>query len=484
MTDTSLLETIISYPWILSIVILFVISATLTIYRTFSHPLAPIPGPFLAKFSSAWLHYHTYKGDECSTIRRLHALYGPVIRIAPNEIDIADGKAIAEIYHTKASDILKAAHYRKFDVDGHATIFSTIESEHRLVRFKAVASLFATASINESRHVIKECASKFVSRLRADASCSREVDILNLARSFACDVTTACLFRDRYGALDETRVPVSAFVDSFVTIGRFFYLPSGFSVVMDWLSMVVFPDKMAKSSVQAVDSYLGRLVGYDVKKGGYPARLMEAGISVDEAKAQSKDLVFAGTYSTGMTIATLCWLLARNPEKYAILRRESLQHQSTGANVNSPPYLRATIKEGMRLSMASPTRLTRTVSGSGMNFRGHHLPAGTNVGLGAFQLHLNPDVFPDPEQFLPERWEQATPEMQRDWVPFGMGSRACIARGLATTSVFEAMQQIIAADVLNGAQPVKNKIEIKEWYNSKVIDGQISLTWPKEGKLI
>jgi cytochrome P450 len=153
-------------------------------------------------------------------------------------------------------------------------------------------------------------------------------------------------------------------------------------------------------------------------------------------------------------------------------------------SVHSLSYPRATIKEGMRLSMASPTRLPRTVSDSGMNFQGYHLPAGTNVGLGVCQLHLNPEVFPSPEQFLPERWEQPTPEMQRDWVPFGMGSRACIARGLASTSVFEAMQQIIDADVLNGAQTVKNKIEIKEWYNSKVTDGQLSLIWPKGGKLV
>jgi hypothetical protein len=72
---------------------------------------------------------------------------------------------------------------------------------------------------------------------------------------------------------------------------------------------------MVKASIRAVDSYLTRLVGYDVKEGGYPARLLAAGISVDEAKAQCKDLVFAGTYSTGMTIATICWLLARDPQK-------------------------------------------------------------------------------------------------------------------------------------------------------------------------
>jgi hypothetical protein len=223
MTEASLLEIILSNLWI-STAILLILVATLTIYRALTHPLSPIPGPFLAKFTSAWLHYHTYIGDECSAIRHLHALHGPVIRIAPNEIDIADGRAIADIYHTKASDILKAAHYRKFDVDAHATIFSTIESEHRLVRFKAVASLFATASITESREIIKECVDKFVSRPKTDARSGREVYILNLARSFACDVTTASLFRDRYGALDETGVPVSVtpFVDSFVTVGRFF----------------------------------------------------------------------------------------------------------------------------------------------------------------------------------------------------------------------------------------------------------------------
>jgi cytochrome P450 len=166
--------------------------------------------------------------------------------------------------------------------------------------------------------------------------------------------------------------------------------------------------------------------------------------------------------------------------RYKILRQEALENQDKQIDAQALPYLRGAVKEGLRLAMPSPTRLPRKVPATGMDFRGYHFPAGVNVGLGSFELHLNPEVFPDPENFMPERWLNPTADMQRDWVPFGMGTRACIARNLAITSVFLAMQQIVEADLLNGAKVLKNRIEIYEWYNSKVVDGRIALIWPKE----
>lgn len=138
----------------------------------------------------------------------------------------------------------------------------------------------------------------------------------------------------------------------------------------------------------------------------------------------------------------------------------------------------------MRLTLASPVSLPRVVPASGMNFRGYHFPGGTNVGLGAFQLHLNPQVFPNPEEFIPERWEHATPEMVRDLVPFGMGTRACIARNLATAFISEAVKRVVEADVLAGAGIVQDKIVLKEWFNSKVMGDRISLVWPDREKSV
>ena len=133
--------------------------------------------------------------------------------------------------------------------------------------------------------------------------------------------------------------------------------------------------------------------------------------------------------------------------------------------------------------MANPTRLPRVVPPQGFDFTAasgqrFHLPAGTLVDLQIYTLHFNPDVFPDPFAFKPERWlTNPTPEMQRDWIPFGLGSRQCIARNLATQELFLAVRAIARERVLDGLKAVGEKIEILEWFNSRVKGERIDLVW-------
>lgn len=76
--------------------------------------------------------------------------------------------------------------------------------------------------------------------------------------------------------------------------------------------------------------------------------------------------------------------------------------------------------------------------------------------------------------------------MNRDWVPFGLGSRMCIARNLAMVELFMAVQRLAESDVLNGARVVEERIEIMEWFNSRIKRGKIELVWPDRisGKLL
>lgn len=67
--------------------------------------------------------------------------------------------------------------------------------------------------------------------------------------------------------------------------------------------------------------------------------------------------------------------------------------------------------------------------------------------------------------------------MLRDSIPFGIGPRQCIARTLATAELFWGVEALVRKDVLRGAQPVRKKIEIVEWFNSKVKDEKIEFVW-------
>jgi hypothetical protein len=62
------------------------------------HPLHHIPGPVLAKSTQLCQFYSLFKGQPRVDQRRLHERYGPVIRIGPNEVSIADPSALTAVF--------------------------------------------------------------------------------------------------------------------------------------------------------------------------------------------------------------------------------------------------------------------------------------------------------------------------------------------------------------------------------------------------
>jgi len=66
-------------------------------YYKLVHPLARYPGPFWASLTNLWSLKLSVRGDWPHRMDALHRKYGPVVRIAPNEVAIDDPRAIKEI---------------------------------------------------------------------------------------------------------------------------------------------------------------------------------------------------------------------------------------------------------------------------------------------------------------------------------------------------------------------------------------------------
>ncbi|KAK3373968.1 cytochrome P450 [Lasiosphaeria ovina] len=451
--------------------------------RFYTDPLGHIPGPFIARLTPLWLWKLTWSGVECRTIAALHEKYGPVVRIAPNEVDISDGVAIYPVY-IRNGGFLKSPIYQNYDVNGSVTIFSGLDPGHRAIRAKAVTPIFAQKAVASGRPAVQSVADGMVTELerRKDEACGEPVDVLNLFRALALDTVTTYLCGESYGSVGKQRLSATAFVDDFVAGGRFFYLPGWiFNHVSDWAAKLDKNKVSIVASTEIIEQFATRVVDRSMaeEKGEgqtYQGRLLRAGISRDETIAQVIDIMFAGTDAAGMTMSLLACELARHPDKYEHARKELLANPD--ADPQCLPYLTGIIKESLRLSNANPTRFPRIVPSPGLEIPGlPTIPAGTSVGLGAYILHLNSDVFPEPQKFLPERWLNPTPEMLRDSFYFGAGARQCIARNLASAGLYWSAEALIRSDLLRGARPVDEKIEILEWFNAKVVKGKIELRW-------
>jgi hypothetical protein len=297
----------------LVIPLLFIISRS--IYRIYFHPLRQLPGPLIARCTSAWLAYHCYVGDECSVIRALHRQYGPILRVSPDDVDIAEGEALWSIYMEKGG-FEKPAYYETFDLNGHASIFSSLTLLHRESRVKAVLPIFSASSIRSARKLISECGDKFVARLQAAARTRKPVNLLDLTRSFALDAVSAYVFQQDYGALKETSADLSVApcVDAFISDSQYFYLPTALTSI---LQRFMPCDRKTLQSMELVDQYLQMMVnGAEKGSGSYESRLLDRQITESETVVQCKDALFAGTDSTGNVLAHICWFLVRYPETW------------------------------------------------------------------------------------------------------------------------------------------------------------------------
>lgn len=481
------------------------------------HPLSHVPGPLLPRVSSLWLVYHAWIGDECTTVHKIHQKYGSTVRTGPNSVDISDGDALNDIYTAKGG-FRKTDFYGNFDIDGHKSIFSELMPERRAVRAKAVLPLFSSGSLRAGKDMLGEVVQSFVDLCKEKAAESRAsgkvVNLLDLTRGLSIDGVTGYLFGRPYGGVQDARqedkgvidgklirMSASGMVDAFVGVGRFWYLRSEIFQWVDWLDAKFGAGSSEEGfeSIELVDKFVAGIVE-DAQKAletekaasttsvngvtvdSYPCRLLSAGISVSETRAQCKDLIFAGTDSTGMNLATIMFHLAKHPEVVKALEEELEQNQGVTdlMEIQALPWLRGVVREGLRVSMANPSRLARVVPAQGWSFKGTKFPAGTEVSCSPFELHLNEDVFKSPLVFNPRRWideGSTSQEMDRDSIPFGLGTRQCIARNLATVELFLAVKALVESGVMHGAEVVADKIEIMEWFNSHVVGGKIGMKW-------
>jgi cytochrome P450 len=154
-------------------------------------------------------------------------------------------------------------------------------------------------------------------------------------------------------------------------------------------------------------------------------------LSDDEVRHQTMTLMFAGHDTATSTITFLLYELARHPHVLARVYDEQDRvlggaAPSAAQLVRELPELDMALDETLRLYPPAWVGPRRAVKDLG--FGGHRVPRGTYVAYSSWASHRLPDVFEEPEAFLPERFspERRARLPKGAYVPFGAGSRTCI----------------------------------------------------------
>lgn len=510
----SVLSAVTSNPALLLLLSIPVVFHVL--YCLYFHPLSHIPGPPTACITSLHLYIICYLGVECRLLRRYHQEYNTsVLRIAPNAVSISDGAALHPIYIANGG-FTKSARYENFKVGGLHTIFSSREAAYRDVRAKAVAPLFAMGRVREACEgsgTVRQSIDKFLwllERAKADAtrpgSTNVRIDILELTYRLTMDLVTGYLFGRTYGALEErssAAKPASAcsadsgqmsalpFIFAIISAGRLSLLPNRIFNIIQATCHRFFPNHEFQNSLSRVHAFAADITenAHSEENNVYQFRLLAAGISKRETILQCMAVMFAGTDSTAVKLVTIIFHLVQNPDVHERCRRElEAAKEDDVVDLQTLPYLRAIVREGLRLGMANPARFSRTAPQGGFVTNGFYLPEGTDVGLAPYVLHHKPELFPKPFEFHPERWlnggegrlpwsQMHSREMDRDLIPFSVGSRQCIAKNLATYELLVATKAIVESRVLEGAQTCTKTIPLKEYFNVEIEKHRLEIEW-------
>uniref|UniRef100_A0A665U190 unspecific monooxygenase n=1 Tax=Echeneis naucrates TaxID=173247 RepID=A0A665U190_ECHNA len=208
----------------------------------------------------------------------------------------------------------------------------------------------------------------------------------------------------------------------------------------------------------------------------------DSSLSDSEIVSQLTMFAMAGYETSAITLTFLAYNLARNPEITKRLQEEidttfpskgPVQYEA----LMQMEYLDAVIKESLRLSPPIP-RLERQAKET-VKINDLTIPKDMIVMIPVYALHRDPELWPEPEEFKPERFSKENKDSINPYtyLPFGMGPRNCLGMRFALLLVKLALVEVLqkfsfsvcketmiplkmdASGILGPLHPIKLKLE-------------------------
>jgi cytochrome P450 len=167
--------------------------------------------------------------------------------------------------------------------------------------------------------------------------------------------------------------------------------------------------------------------------------------------------------TTAWALPVTVYYLLNNPDTLRKLKQE-LTDAIPNPSKSTPlveleqlPYLTGVIQEGLRLSYGICSRLERIAPNETLIFtdpvsnKTWTIPPGTPIAMTSYIIHRNPDIFPAPLSFRPERWVE-NPRLDKYLISFSKGKMQCLGINLAYAELYLMLAKLFR---LYGSEQVK-----------------------------
>ncbi|PIC30021.1 hypothetical protein B9Z55_021404 [Caenorhabditis nigoni] len=176
--------------------------------------------------------------------------------------------------------------------------------------------------------------------------------------------------------------------------------------------------------------------------------LKESSLSSEDVRQEVDTFMFAGHDTTTSSVSWACWNLAENPEVQEKVYKELVEvfgedEDVTYEKMSKLEYTERVLKESKRL--VAPVPMVQRKLISDLEIDGVTIPAGANISISPMLIHKNPEVYPNPEKFDPDRFlpDEISKRNAFDYIPFSAGLRNCIGQKFAQIN-----EKVMIANIL------------------------------------
>ncbi|RAK84935.1 benzoate 4-monooxygenase cytochrome P450 [Aspergillus costaricaensis CBS 115574] len=445
-------------------------------------PLNPLSNH--TTLSYIYEHRHPFRTQRLYNMH-LHLHNHRIIRLSPTSLSIADPKAIPAIYGHGTPCLKDDVYALTKGTHTHSNMLNTISRDDHSRKRRMLANAFSTKNLEQWEFKIADKVKRLLGKL--DGMCipsssnavmngdGDEVDLRYWLNLFTVDAIADTGLSVKLGLLDKgsDEVVVNGEVVRYIEcLHRGNRVSSWVIGATEWVgllrgvSCVVSPylreqwecgrrfGRVVRAlvdqrlGVQESGEKLSDFLGCLVEDRRGVGRELDRGEIVAEAGL----LLDAGSDTTAIALTNIMYYLIKNPPSLGKLRVEvsgALRGKEVApyAKVRNLPYLKACLEESLRLSPPVARGLERRTPPEGMYILGERIPGNATVSVPTYAVHRDPEIFPDPEAFRPERWledDEKVKQMRAVFIPFSSGARACIGRNITFIE-----QQILVATLVH-----------------------------------
>ncbi|BBX76087.1 cytochrome P450 [Mycobacterium shinjukuense] len=405
-------------------------------------------------------HLEEFRADPIGLMRRTRDECGDVgtFQLAGKHVVLLSGAQANEFFFRAGDDELDQAEAYPFmtPIFGKGVVFDASPERRKEMLHNA-----ALRGEHMKGHAVT--IEDQVRRMIADWGQAGEIDLLDFFAELTIYTSSACLigkkFRDQldgrfarlYHELERGTDPL-AYVDPYLPIESFRRRDQARKGLVALVGGIM-NNRIANPPADKHERDMLDVLITVTDDHGNPR------FSADEITGMFISMMFAGHHTSSGTASWTLIELLRHPAEYDAVINELDALYADGQPVSfhalrQIPRLENVLKETLRLH--PPLIILMRVAKREFQLQGHPIHVGDLVAASPAISNRIPEDFPDPDEFLPQRYAEPRQEdlvNRWTWIPFGAGRHRCVGAAFATMQIKAIFSVLLREYAFAMAQP-------------------------------